>query len=670
MSRKRLIIICTANQVEQAVSMAERDNGAGTAIFSLGTDASCELGRRGMDFKTIEDYGLSDNYITEEGIGWFKSWSNSKIKDGRNIKELLVYKGIPVWWLVNTWLYSSTFFYDSIAGVLRYVSIIERITAAEKPNEVCCCDDGGLSFKAVKRVCRAKNIPLTVMPQPVPLKRRLDSISMPLLMYGKWLRNILRKTYWQFLSLAPRHRKKGESKGKVLMFTGDNWSTVYNLTSGQPGTGDLYFDSVTEILTGKGYEVTHLSYPTLRFRLQVSSLRTGRRQRNIDYKPFEHYLGLRIILKAMAGARNIRKQAAFLDSREFRESLTFHGIPIYALVKDKFSFAFSKFVTEMIAAVETAAEMIRKEKPGLIIVAGESPYDRALIALSKLNGIPVLGYQHGAMHPTNMFYNNDICDICPNGGIAAPYCPIADKLTVDGQYAKDIMLHRAKYPEGDVIVVGQPRYDILARADEIFDKDDVFHRFKLNPAKKLIVWTTDPHEGNRDEYQREADAVYEAIKKLGDEVQLITKLHPGELGAPLHYRAGRQAGVEPIVTEYSVYELLHACDAMITRASTTAIEAAILGKPIIIVNLSGRSEGIPYVKEGIALGSYSRDELAASIKSALYDDNIQAKLKEARQAFVYKYAYLQDGRASQRFADLITDMIQKGQSGLYGGESR
>ena len=660
MKHKRLIIVCTRDQGKRITPLVEQNRDAKLVITSLNVDACPELRNRNLAFKTSEDYGLSGNDITEEGINWFKSWSNAKIRDNKNIKELLVYEGISVWWLVNTWLFSSTFFYDSIASVLRHIAIIERILAVENPDMVCCFNDGELPYRVIRQVCQSKNIPVTVISKPPLSKRCLTNISMSLLIYGKWMRNILRKTCWQFLSLNYHRRKKsGGSKGKVLIFSGDNWTKVYNLTSGKSGIGDLYFNSVSEILTGKGYEVTQLSYPTLQFRLQISSLRTGKRQQNIDYKPFEHYLGLRIILRAMRGVKRLRKQMAFLNSKEFRDSLSFHDIPVYNLIKDKLSFAFSKFMTEMITAVEMSREMINKEKPGVIIEAGESPYDRALIATGRLSGIPVIGYQHGVMHPANMFYNNDTCDISPNSRVAAPYCPIASKSTVDGQYAKDILVERAKYVEQDVVVTGQPRYDILVRAEEVFDKDRIFQKFNLSHAKKLIVWTTNPHEGNQEEYEREAYSVYEALKRLGKEVQLITKLHPGELGAHLHYRVARLVGVEPIVTEYSIYKLLYACDLIITLASTTAIEAAILGKPIIVMNLSNESDYIPYVEEAIALGVYNRDDLVPAIKSILHDEEVQAKLEDARRRFVYKYAYLQDGQASQRFADLVLSTLSE-----------
>jgi hypothetical protein len=53
------------------------------------------------------------------------------------------------------------------------------------------------------------------------------------------------------------------------------------------------------------------------------------------------------------------------------------------------------------------------------------------------------------------------------------------------------------------------------------------------------------------------------------------------------------------------------------------------------------------------------DELARAINNVLYDEGVRAELAEARKHFVYEHAYLQDGLASQRVADLITRMIDE-----------
>jgi len=97
---------------------------------------------------------------------------------------------------------------------------------------------------------------------------------------------------------------------------------------------------------------------------------------------------------------------------------------------------------------------------------------------------------------------------------------------------------------------------------------------------------------------------------------------------------------------------------MVTKSSTTTLEAAILNKPIIILNLSGKPDIIPYVDKGIALGVYKKEDLIPAIKNALYSREVREKLARQREKFVYDYAYLQDGNASERVASLIAQVAR------------
>ena len=78
-----------------------------------------------------------------------------------------------------------------------------------------------------------------------------------------------------------------------------------------------------------------------------------------------------------------------------------------------------------------------------------------------------------------------------------------------------------------------------------------------------------------------------------------------------------------------------------------------LNKPIVVLNLSGEPDAMPYVEKGIALGVYRKEDLIPAIKDALYNREVREKLARCREKFVYEYAYIQDGRASERVANLI-----------------
>jgi len=202
-----------------------------------------------------------------------------------------------------------------------------------------------------------------------------------------------------------------------------------------------------------------------------------------------------------------------------------------------------------------------------------------------------------------------------------------------------------------IVVTGQPRFDSLARANEFFHRDKICRKFGLTMSKKILLWATD--SGLPEEESKEnISAVYQAASVL-ENVQLAIKLHPAEdQGAPLYKQNHSYA---PIILrgKQPISELLYVCDVMITKASTTANEAAILNKPIVVLNLSGEPDAMPYVEKGIALGVYRKEGLIPAINDALYNREVREKLARCREKFVYEYAYIQDGRASERVANLI-----------------
>lgn len=103
-----------------------------------------------------------------------------------------------------------------------------------------------------------------------------------------------------------------------------------------------------------------------------------------------------------------------------------------------------------------------------------------------------------------------------------------------------------------------------------------------------------------------AKAVMEAVKEMPG-CQLIIKLHPRDEYTQSYQRMKNELKIKPIISkELNIYKALYVCDVMITKFSTTAIEAAVLGKPVIVLNLTSKFDPAGYVKSGIALGVYKK----------------------------------------------------------------
>lgn len=207
-----------------------------------------------------------------------------------------------------------------------------------------------------------------------------------------------------------------------------------------------------------------------------------------------------------------------------------------------------------------------------------------------------------------------------------------------------------------VVVMGQPRYDVLTHADKIYDKSKIVSDLGLDPNKKIVLWCTQTHGQSLDENISNINAVYNTMASIKDDAQLLIKLHPDEdQKAPLYHE---NTLYEPMILKRNVdtYALLSICDLMITKNSTTAMEAVILNKPVIVLNLSGEPDRVNYVREGVALGVYNPAELSSTIKILLDDNSI---LNEKREEYIRKYLYKTDGKATERIVNLVKSLLDE-----------
>jgi UDP-N-acetylglucosamine 2-epimerase len=667
MKNTSLIIIEERGQIDALISLAKGK----PAVIALNDDVGQELTTRGVEFKTPGDYGLSEDKLEEEGLIWFRSFADIKIKDNKNLKELIVHDGLSVWWYVEDQIYLNRFVFPRMMHTIKQAMILDRIIKAEEPALVCYAkgDTNGTdqvwSFSSASRViefmCKFRTITTATVSNPASLWRLPTTLKKFMFIYGQWLRILLRKTYW--ILLTQRHKTGKLIRGrKILIFSGPSWVDVFDPATGEMGRGDPYFDSVIELLRGK-YEIIFIDTPTNNWGL--ANMKERKQQTKIICKPLEHYLNTGVVIKALKESKKLhRVYESVSQSASFVDSLNYHGIPLYNLVKDNLSLIFSRqYLTLLMAIIEAAKRVVAIESPDAIMLGGESfTAGRSVIASARAKGVPTLLLQHGANDRYSLYYNHIEADIGPNKEAGAPYCPLPDKFAMSDGYTKDILIRYGKIPEADVVVNGTPRYDLLATGNKGFNRERTLRRLKLDPEKKLIVWTVQTGHWTSSVNERYVTTVYGAVKSLKD-VLLLIKLHPNENKNSRQVKniyCHDKSLKPPIIGGWGdiTYELLYASDIVISHNCSTAVEALTIGKPVIIMDFAGESVPI-YAERGAALFVDKEDALLPAIKSLLYDEEARQKLGETREQFISEGKYRQDGQASQRVADLVLSMIEE-----------
>lgn len=650
-------LLFTSGKDVNKINKIRKNERGEIIVIALNYAAQKGLQKESLPFNTLEKYVTDKDYEEniKETIKWIKSWPNIKNINGKSFKEFVTYKNFSLWWPVEIPL----FFEFRLSDITWEIKKIKNAINIEKPQKIIIVGNEKLYKEIVLAIGNLKKIPTISIEPIVTLNnvRYFIQFLKPYFMgYMALARDFVRKYFTKIINSILKFKKKElrHWKNKIVIISQTHgWQVRQNLKSGKKRKTDIYLDSlIGELLKNKENNIllVHLNGSrTLGLKILLKKLLSS----GLKCTSIEAYCSIKA-----------KKKGEFLsdiwkdlnNNNTFKNSLIFDEVPIWNVMKDIFHLFFTLRFIILIQHIEGVKQMIKLEKPSIIVMTNDVAQGYSFPLVGKTENVPTLAIQHGVIsHQTINFVNAEGGSI----DVVNPlWRPIVDKLAVFGDYYKDSYINYGSYSPDKVVVTGQPKSDYLARADEIFDKNKLCNELGINPNEKIVAWTTQTHGLTLDENRKNVSCVYNALRLLKN-TRLIIKLHPGEdQKAPL-YRENKL--IKPIIIaakDADTNELLYACDVMITKSSTTAIEAMILNKPVIVLNISGQLGYAPYAESGAAAGVYKEEDLLPTLKKVLYASEFRKKIEKNRKKFVYEHAYIQDGKASKRVADLITQMIE------------
>lgn len=467
--------------------------------------------------------------------------------------------------------------------------------------------------------------------------------------------------------LSTRTPPREFGRERILIISqNDQWRAVRDRQDGSVRPGDAFFDPIIDELTSKGRYDLVTSYPLTApggpWYYPLPSLRQvlrRRREAKIPHRVFDtgwsrtawqHARHARARFRSIWSRELNLEELRDLESEDRRSDEVLHRLAHY----------FNTVFGRVVGLLETAHRLLETERPDLVVLMYEyGRFERAVVVAARLRGIPVLAIQHGVIHPTHPGYIFSPDEVSGSGSVQTPFCPLPDLTAVYGPYHKKLLTGVSAYPPEAVVVTGQPRYDLLARAEKWYDRHQTLLELHLDPAKRTVLWATQTHGLPADENMRNVETVYRALAGL-ENAQLVVKLHPHEDQGASLYRRDSSYAPAIVGRDGDTLALLYACDVLITRHSTVAMEAVALDRPVVILNLSGEPDPVDYVREGVAVGVYRRGELLGALRQLLDSD---APLAGNRKRYIERNLYRVDGKATERVVEVIDTM-------LGGGEAR
>lgn len=577
-------------------------------VAGLNVDMKKILQREKISYKTQKDYMDEKNCkkVYEDTKLFIEKLPD--LKGNEYFKMLTYHQGISLWELEELEIY------EYLCWVIENAVFVKSIIENEKPDKIIVINSRDPAGKTAVILEETHKIPTCIQ------NGMIENLK-------HWFMKFLSAYATKFL-LPPAVKRLRKCRRKRLKVEKVSHKNKILIAVDNPRFTTLTIPIIKKLMENHRNEVIVVGLD--------DSARKKYEPEGISYKTFMDYVSVDINKLVNKVEEDRMKNWHDLKSnKSLKESLIYQKIPIWEMVEDLLLFIFRTRFVELTEYIEILKRAIDTERPDIVIVWDDrSRFGKTVVATAHLKKIPTLIAQHGIIAGTPE-------DSGPT---------FADRMAVFGQYMKDCMVKGGAEPE-KIIITGSPMHDRIVK--NRFDKEKICNQLGINKYKKIVVFTTQLLG-----QEMMLRNILKSLKNLPD-IQLVIKLHPSENGK-MHKRVVKEMNSDAVVIkDVDLYGLLSASDVMLTEFSTTAVEAMIIGKPVIIINLDNKPEVIPFVQSGAALGVYKPENIASTIKDALYNEEIRKKLEEKRKKFVYEQAYMVDGKATERVVALIEKMINE-----------
>ncbi|PIN86283.1 hypothetical protein COV19_05740 [Candidatus Woesearchaeota archaeon CG10_big_fil_rev_8_21_14_0_10_44_13] len=560
--------------------------------------------RNAKEYLTKEDYAYMDN----ETYKFFMDFAGLH----PDLRDYFDYNGMNVLDFVEEEFCFKSIFSYTIKDIVRAIGTTMKVIDAEQPFKVIVKDDVSIKNRCALMTARAMGMKTGISSFGLP-KRINKLIRSDLMSYGYEIYLKIQK----FRRRLDQRMEKGRGGILLLPYYANHADVMSPIIS---------------LLKKKKEDFDVVCVDNI---FNVTKKRLDRY--GIGYEIFEHYSNKKVMSLVDTNEEEFRAKWKQLDKDiEAQNEIRYRKIGLWDILRPRLRFLFLRRFAQVSEYIETTRHMISVKKPSIIVIANDtSTYGRVAAAVSGMESVPNLLVQHGAVADEPKY--NRI---------------FADDMAVEGPEVRRFFIEKG-LPENKFMVTGQPRYDVLARREGIPGRDEMCSKLGIDGKKKVIVLATQVPECN----EKVVRAVYDAVKGMQD-CFLVVKLHPAERTDRMYQDLRKETGIKNIVIgkDIHLYGLLNACELMITVFSTTALEAMMLDRPVITINLTGEPDMMPYASSGAALGVYKADDLKDAIEKVMHDRKTKEALDKNREKFVYGLVYKMDGKASERVYSLMKNL--------------
>ena len=639
----------------------------GARVVSWNAERDAQLQAAGIAFRPAVSYLEAEEpeHLDRVAINWTKAWGRRPLRDGRSFRELLDWRGVSLWWWAELYLHHCT----RIPRWVRLIEIFNRILEAEAPGEVEALGLAPEESLLLERTCTAWRVLFHGHTRPQRVAPRIERLGVSLRAHADTFKTLMSALKAGLGRRPCGARENGsEAPSRVLFLShAAFWRQRRDPDSGRLHAYEHYFDRIIpEVAAEPGLEPFVVTVgPETAFRRRGLRQRVGEWARLHPHSDHavhvNRYTTWGVWRATWRATRLVRRAWAQLrHSPGLRESLSHSGVSFAELAPADLAATLLLQLPWAVRCFEETAEVLRRERPAaLCLYAESSGWGRAALAAARAAQVPSVALQHGILYPTYFSY------------IHAPdeqACPRPDATAVFGEAAVRFLVERGGYDVNALVITGSPKFDHLLQAAGSLDRQALRARWGLGEGDRLLVLAS-RFRAIRSTHQAVGSAFPDLVRAVeaSPGLHCVVKPHPAEPEQP-YRQVLRQAGAARTrlcAPGTDLVELLCAADALVTVESLSAVEALVLDRPVVVLNMPSNLREL--VESGAALGVRAGADPAPVLRALFEDGSVRAALAAARKRYLDAVAGGVDGAATRRIVKLIARVA--GRNGVPGGPS-
>jgi hypothetical protein len=604
------------------------------------------------DFKSIHDYSIGfDSNKEFYNPYWLQRWADeTKLEDGRTVKQALIFKGQTLWYLYEYLLSADVDVVPFVPSsrVLYYIDVINEILKKEKPVEVMIQNDKDILYRIISEVCKQKSIRVRSLgiSGKKAFKQRMRE-NIPLLRCYLKTKICMRSMVGLLAGRKNKRSSKDNKKLNVLLLSNERFCKGPNETN-------VFWDTIAKELSKNKIDFDVLEYDVL----WDSHALVKMLKRHVPQKyPHTLYIGsyydmnvFREIRRVASFSRKTWKQ--FRKSNKFTQSLNYKGINIFPYLEKRFALVFKAFSQLAGDSLAVSEAVIKSGQPKMVVLDHENNfYGLGFLMNSKNYDFKTISLQFESVNLRTSVHRHIPSEKAFDKK-SPVWRPLADMKCASGPYAKEILVNNCNFRPETIEITGQPRYDNLAQKKLTESLKQLYSELGLDASKKTIVYAS---KFNDDEAQ--IWAYLKDMVRKRDDIQLVFKLAPVNNLKFYKEKIGEEKNVV-VSKDIDLVKLLNVSDLLITKRSTVAMEAMCLEKPVLLVDFY-KTNQFPYIELGAAYDLKSLEELEQGVDRCLYDEKVKKSLALGGKKFIASYLYKQDGKAAERVVSIIKREMKK-----------